>query len=80
MFGWKVKSVAEKMGVGFLGIGFQPKCEIEDIPIIPKVYLSFLLPTFQIVIVALLNSSLIIFFVFDAPSEKISLAIHLFGY
>ncbi|KAB1223271.1 Glutamate--cysteine ligase, chloroplastic [Morella rubra] len=29
-------SVAEKMGVGFLGIGFQPKCEIEDIPIIPK--------------------------------------------
>ncbi|KAB1223270.1 Glutamate--cysteine ligase, chloroplastic [Morella rubra] len=32
----QVKSVAEKMGVGFLGIGFQPKCEIEDIPIIPK--------------------------------------------
>jgi hypothetical protein len=29
------------MGIGFLGLGFQPKCALSDIPIMPKVILSF---------------------------------------
>jgi hypothetical protein len=29
--------VAEEMGLGFLGIGFQPKWAVKDIPIMPKV-------------------------------------------
>ncbi|KAG9149242.1 hypothetical protein Leryth_003228, partial [Lithospermum erythrorhizon] len=33
---WKVKAVAEEMGIGFLGIGFQPKWGIKDIPVMPK--------------------------------------------
>lgn len=33
----QVKAVAEEMGIGFLGIGFQPKWGIKDIPIMPKV-------------------------------------------
>jgi glutamate--cysteine ligase len=32
-----VKAVAEEMGIGFLGIGFQPKWALKDIPIMPKV-------------------------------------------
>jgi hypothetical protein len=28
------------MGVGFLGLGFQPKWPLSDIPIMPKVFLS----------------------------------------
>ena len=28
------------MGIGFLGIGFQPKWRREDVPMMPKVYLS----------------------------------------
>ena len=28
------------MGVGFLGLGFQPKWPLSDIPIMPKVILS----------------------------------------
>ena len=30
------------MGIGFLGIGFQPKWRIKDIPIMPKVLLILL--------------------------------------
>ncbi|XP_021713621.1 glutamate--cysteine ligase, chloroplastic-like [Chenopodium quinoa] len=33
---YQVKAVAEEMGIGFLGIGFQPKWRIQDIPIMPK--------------------------------------------
>ncbi|KAH9318663.1 hypothetical protein KI387_020432 [Taxus chinensis] len=33
---YQVKAVAEEMGIGFLGIGFQPKWELKDIPIMPK--------------------------------------------
>lgn len=29
------------MGIGFLGIGFQPKWGIKDIPVMPKVALFF---------------------------------------
>ncbi|KVG52273.1 Glutamate--cysteine ligase, GCS2, partial [Cynara cardunculus var. scolymus] len=28
--------VVEEMGIGFIGIGFQPKWERKDIPIMPK--------------------------------------------
>lgn len=38
----QVKAVAEEMGIGFLGIGFQPKWERNDIPIMPKVWLMLL--------------------------------------
>lgn len=33
--------MAEEMGIGFLGIGFQPKWGLKDIPIMPKVWLPF---------------------------------------
>ncbi|XP_039050602.1 glutamate--cysteine ligase, chloroplastic-like isoform X2 [Hibiscus syriacus] len=33
---YQVKAVAEEMGIGFLGIGFQPKLGIKDIPVMPK--------------------------------------------
>ena len=33
---YQVKAVAEEMGIGFLGIGFQPKWELKDIPMMPK--------------------------------------------
>ncbi|KAL2650472.1 hypothetical protein R1flu_018600 [Riccia fluitans] len=33
---YQVKAVAEEMGIGFLGIGFNPKWSIPDIPIMPK--------------------------------------------
>ncbi|KAJ4912949.1 hypothetical protein Rs2_07570 [Raphanus sativus] len=33
---YQVKAVAEEMGIGFLGMGFQPKWRREDIPIMPK--------------------------------------------
>ena len=33
----KVKAVGEEMGIGFLGLGFQPKWALSDIPIMPKV-------------------------------------------
>ncbi|KAK4768878.1 hypothetical protein SAY86_027028 [Trapa natans] len=33
---YQVKAVAEEMGIGFLGIGFQPKWGRKDIPIMPK--------------------------------------------
>lgn len=33
---YQVKAVAEEMGLGFLGIGFQPKWAVKDIPIMPK--------------------------------------------
>ncbi|KAK9147525.1 hypothetical protein Scep_006282 [Stephania cephalantha] len=38
---YQVKAVAEEMGIGFLGIGFQPKWALKDIPIMPKVNLDF---------------------------------------
>ncbi|GAQ88958.1 glutamate-cysteine ligase [Klebsormidium nitens] len=33
---YQVKTVCEEMGAGFLGLGFDPKWSIEDIPIMPK--------------------------------------------
>ncbi|KAK6935389.1 Glutamate--cysteine ligase, GCS2 [Dillenia turbinata] len=33
---YQVKAVTEEMGLGFLGIGFQPKWELKDIPVMPK--------------------------------------------
>ncbi|CAG9466397.1 unnamed protein product [Pedinophyceae sp. YPF-701] len=33
---YQVKAIAEEMGVGFLGIGFDPKWDIPDVPIMPK--------------------------------------------
>lgn len=36
--------MAEEMGIGFLGIGFQPKWGLKDIPIMPKVWLPFSYP------------------------------------
>uniref|UniRef100_A0A5B7AQC1 Glutamate--cysteine ligase, chloroplastic n=1 Tax=Davidia involucrata TaxID=16924 RepID=A0A5B7AQC1_DAVIN len=33
---YQVKAVAEEVGIGFLGIGFQPKWGLKDIPIMPK--------------------------------------------
>ncbi|XP_057443737.1 glutamate--cysteine ligase, chloroplastic-like [Lotus japonicus] len=33
----QVKTVAEEMGIGFLGLGFEPKWRQEDIPRVPKV-------------------------------------------
>ncbi|KAL5747489.1 hypothetical protein ACOSP7_024491 [Xanthoceras sorbifolium] len=33
---YQVKAVAEELGIGFLGIGFQPKWGIKDIPVMPK--------------------------------------------
>ncbi|XP_074567854.1 glutamate--cysteine ligase A, chloroplastic [Curcuma longa] len=33
---YQVKAVAEEMGIGFLGIGFQPKWRLNDIPVMPK--------------------------------------------
>ncbi len=32
----QVKLVAEELGVGFFGLGFQPKWKFEDIPVMPK--------------------------------------------
>uniref|UniRef100_A0A2N9F5D7 glutamate--cysteine ligase n=1 Tax=Fagus sylvatica TaxID=28930 RepID=A0A2N9F5D7_FAGSY len=37
----QVKAIAGKMGIGFLGIGFQPKWEDKDMPLIPMVNLDF---------------------------------------
>lgn len=34
--------MTEEMGIGFLGIGFQPKWGLKDIPIMPKVLLNTL--------------------------------------
>ncbi|KAF6987968.1 hypothetical protein CFC21_005557 [Triticum aestivum] len=33
---YQVKAVGEELGVGFLGMGFQPKWALADIPIMPK--------------------------------------------
>ncbi|KAL7596446.1 hypothetical protein Lser_V15G27487 [Lactuca serriola] len=33
---YQVKVVAKEMGIGLIGIGFQPKMERNDIPIMPK--------------------------------------------
>ncbi|KAJ1416118.1 Glutamine synthetase/guanido kinase, catalytic domain [Sesbania bispinosa] len=34
---YQAKTVAEEMRIGFLGLGFQPKWRLEDIPRVPKV-------------------------------------------
>ncbi|GJM94482.1 hypothetical protein PR202_ga11127 [Eleusine coracana subsp. coracana] len=34
---YQVKALGEEMGIGFLGIGFQPKWALSDIPIMPKI-------------------------------------------
>ena len=31
-----VRSVADDLGIGFLGLGFQPKTRLEDVPMMPK--------------------------------------------
>jgi glutamate--cysteine ligase len=33
---YQVKTIGEELGIGFLGIGFDPKWEIDEIPIMPK--------------------------------------------
>lgn len=33
----QVKAVAEEMGLGFAGIGFQPKWSVAETPVMPKV-------------------------------------------
>ena len=43
----QVKAVAEEIGIGFLGIGFQPKWGLKDIPIMPKVILHIILGSRQ---------------------------------
>ena len=35
------------MGIGFLGIGFQPKWGLKDIPVMPKVFI-ILIPTIHL--------------------------------
>jgi glutamate--cysteine ligase len=40
-----VKVVATKMGIGFLGIGFQPKAGLKDMPRMPKVCIVYLFST-----------------------------------
>jgi hypothetical protein len=32
----QVKAICEEMGAGFLGLGFDPKWAIKDIPVMPK--------------------------------------------
>ncbi len=32
----QVKSICEEMDLGFLGVGFDPKWAIKDIPVMPK--------------------------------------------
>lgn len=39
-YSFQVKAVAEEMGIGFLGIGFQPKWGLKDIPVMPKVLMG----------------------------------------
>ena len=34
--GAQVKTIAEEVGVAFLGIGFDPKWQVADVPIMPK--------------------------------------------
>jgi glutamate--cysteine ligase len=38
-FNMQVKAVAEELGLGFAGIGVQPKWPVDAIPIMPKVSL-----------------------------------------
>ena len=33
---FQVKTIAEELGVGFLGVGFDPKHSIDQIPMMPK--------------------------------------------
>mmetsp|Transcript_739 Transcript_739/g.2249 ORF Transcript_739/g.2249 Transcript_739/m.2249 type:complete len:319 (+) Transcript_739:240-1196(+) len=33
---YQAKAIAEEMGVGFLGVGFDPKWSVEDVPVMPK--------------------------------------------
>jgi len=33
---YQAKAIAEQMGVGFLGTGFDPKWRVEDVPVMPK--------------------------------------------
>ena len=32
----QVKTICEEMGIGFMGLGFDPKWAISDIPVMPK--------------------------------------------
>lgn len=32
----QVKAICEELGTGFLGLGFDPKWAIKDIPVMPK--------------------------------------------
>lgn len=33
---YQVKTIGEELGIGFLGVGFDPKWRIDDIPVMPK--------------------------------------------
>ena len=33
---YQAKAIAEEMGVGFLGTGFDPKWKVEEVPVMPK--------------------------------------------
>ena len=33
----QVKTIGEELGIGFLGVGFDPKWGFKDIPVMPKV-------------------------------------------
>lgn len=33
---YQVKTIGEELGIGFIGLGFDPKWRIEDIPVMPK--------------------------------------------
>nr|QWJ73369.1 gamma-glutamylcysteine synthetase 1-2 [Isatis tinctoria] len=39
---YQVKTVAEELGIGFLGIGCEPKCRLEDINTVPKISFDFI--------------------------------------
>uniref|UniRef100_A0A8R7NWE0 glutamate--cysteine ligase n=2 Tax=Triticinae TaxID=1648030 RepID=A0A8R7NWE0_TRIUA len=63
---YQVKAVGEELGVGFLGMGFQPKWALTDIPIMPKVILSLNLINvgFEVCAVARLLKGLFYFFIY----------------
>lgn len=32
----QTKTIARELGIGFLGLGFDPKWRVEDVPVMPK--------------------------------------------
>jgi gamma-glutamylcysteine synthetase len=43
------------MGIGFLGLGFQPKWRQEDIPQVPKVIIALYYQIFEIILLFLVS-------------------------